>query len=61
MAKMPNREVIITSTAGRKPSFISSMDGFMANMYGTMKAAIASLVALTPVFIGSDLAMAEPA
>ena len=37
------------------------MDGFIANMYGTMNAAMASFVALIPVFIGSDLAMAEPA
>jgi hypothetical protein len=40
---------------------MSSMDGFIANMYGTMNAAMASFVALIPVFIGSDLAMAEPA
>ena len=29
--------------------------------YGTMNAAMASFVALMPVFMGSDLAMAEPA
>ena len=30
-------------------------------MYGTMNAAMASFVALIPVFIGLDLAMADPA
>ena len=39
----------------------NSIAGLYAKMYGTMKAAMASFVAVMPVFIGLDFAMAEPA
>ena len=40
---------------------MSSIAGFRQKMYGTMNAPIASFVALMPVFIGFDFAIAEPA
>ena len=42
-------------------TFSNSICGLYAKMNGTMKAAMASLVALMPVFMGFDFAIAEPA
>ena len=42
-------------------TFTKSIAGLRAKTYGTTNAAIASFVATRPVFIGSDLAIAEPA
>ena len=64
-AATPNRPMralmTICTTWSGLDTFTSSMAGFMAKMYGTMKAAMASLVALMAVFIGGALAMALPA
>ena len=57
----PMRELMTICTTWKALVSINSMAGFSAKMYGTIKAAIASFVALKPVFMGSALAMALPA
>ena len=62
MPKIPSRALTQICTTSHQPEmFSNSSAGLYAKMYGTMKAAMASFVALRPVFMGLDLAMAEPA
>ena len=61
-AKMPSSAVMtIWTTWKTLVTFSKSICGLYAKMNGTMKAAMASFVALMPVFMGFDFAMAEPA
>ena len=62
MAKIPSSALTAICATSHQPlMFSNSSAGLYAKIYGTMKAAIASFVALIPVFMGLDLAMAEPA
>ena len=59
---MPSSAVMtIWTTWKTLVTFSKSICGLYAKMNGTMKAAMASFVALMPVFMGFDFAMAEPA
>ena len=60
--KMPSRALMQICTTWKAPvTSTKSIWGLKAKMYGTIKAAMASFVALNPVFMGSALAMALPA
>ena len=58
---MPTREVMTIWIMPSAVTSMSSIAGLRQKMYGTMNAPIASFVALMPVFIGFDFAIAEPA
>ena len=51
----------MTWMASKIVQSIKSSAGFIPKQYGTMKAAMAKVVAVTAVFIGLDFAMALPA
>ena len=57
----PTREVTMMITTWTTSASMNSIAGLKAKIYGTMKAAIARREAFKAVFMGLDLAMAEPA
>ena len=61
MPYMPMTELRPICTTSYQTVSMNSIDGLKANTYGMINAAMASLVAITPVFMGLPLDIAEPA
>ena len=59
--KMPSSAVMIICITSNTVVSTKSIAGLRQKIYGTMNSAISSYVAVMPVFMGLDFAMAEPA